>query len=1175
MKLEELTRLLSEVEPAVVLVEPPLLARIVQRVANVTWAVWQVPHSHCFTLDRATLLQHADPDELRISAEGWIPDPVLLLERPTADQLNGPRDLLLGRYWRLLFHAAAHRELRQSLAGLTPVGLRERIDSLGTAAFEEAQNVLVQDGLLPPKAEEHDAYAEFVAYYFELKYFNPTLIPVCFPSLPPQPEVEGIIGEDLAAEELFRQTRPPSASDPNPKTDDQSDESHDFFHKLMRQARRAAESGDTVGAAILHTRAARVAPGSQTGTARSEAVRDLNRLVERLQKALELPEADAAEWRRVLPALLDKADQGARPVEAALLYDLQRACLDHEQKIYALDLVDWAISRGATPVKRELAGQRFVRVPAQLRSATKRLTTARLTDADRQTITVLLRNALDQAEKQLRAKFRPILSDSLRNAGLQPGSLPERAALEKTVEELLDRISSAGFLAFGDVRDAIARGQMKLPDLGPNEHFHGDSLMRLDRALANSLDGVYRRAEMYTRWLERVTALNFGTETGRWITRNITVPFGAAFLLAQFVWLLVFERRVRRSDPPADYPGASFDTADAASVEAAELTFFGGWNADWSFHASWFGVGLFFLIVIQSAAVRATLKSAGRLIYRFSRFLFWEIPVRIWRHPVVRRVVASVPAQLLLNLAIKPLVLALAVLLWVPWVWEPGWPLRLFLGWLVAVPVINTYLGRIAEAMVLELTRGMIELIRSTPALLRWINDVFRDFVYVLEWVLARTEDWLRLRGTAGRFTVAVRALAGLIWMPFAFLIRFYMIVLIEPMINPLKLPLSILFAKFVYPLLLLLPNILTADPNSVLGYSSPLVNRLSDYLSEPGAWLLVMGTLWLLPDALTFLFWEMRENWKLYRANRPTAIRPVSVGEHGESIEGLLHLGFHSGTVPKLFKRLRAAERMASQTDNWRDARTYRAALRGVEEAVKRFVTRDFIEILNSPDSSWNGPKLRVGEVTLGTNRIGLQLVPDSGETPAWLEWEDRHSWLTAGWDDPGFLVSMSSEQSRVFANALAYLYKRAGVEVVREQVRSELPADAEDWDIGPDGLLVWYGSRDSEPLLYALGDPVQELRPRVAGQRQPTHGPILDARRLIFDRSTLTWPQWMEAWCGDGAPALLATAGRNPQLLPAPKEAEFGTAPFGSANGASARIGMTVLPEMPITRNSTSIPH
>ncbi len=66
-------------------------------------------------------------------------------------------------------------------------------------------------------------------------------------------------------------------------------------------------------------------------------------------------------------------------------------------------------------------------------------------------------------------------------------------------------------------------------------------------------------------------------------------------------------------------------------------------------------------------------------------------------------------------------------------------------------------------------------------------------------------------------------------------------------MINPLKLPLTLLCAKFVYPLLLLSPQILVRDPDSPLGYGSPLVALLSPYLGEAVAFLLVMGTLWLL----------------------------------------------------------------------------------------------------------------------------------------------------------------------------------------------------------------------------------------------------------------------------------------------------------------------------------------
>jgi hypothetical protein len=288
MKLEELSRILREVDPAAVIVEPSLLAQLVQSATGVTWAVWQVPHSHCFATDRATLFKHVDPDQFRVSNEYPLPDAVILLERPTADQLTGPRDALLGRYWRLLFHASVHRELEKRLSGLTAAGLRERIEPLGTTAFEEARNVLIQDGLLTHKADDRSAYIEFAAYFLELKFFNPTLVPISFPSLPPVGEVESIIARDLDGAALFRQTRLPHVPDPAPRTDDQSDESHDFFHRLMRQAKRLALAGDTVGAAIQHTRAARVAPGSQTVAAREEARRDMHKLVERLQRALEL-----------------------------------------------------------------------------------------------------------------------------------------------------------------------------------------------------------------------------------------------------------------------------------------------------------------------------------------------------------------------------------------------------------------------------------------------------------------------------------------------------------------------------------------------------------------------------------------------------------------------------------------------------------------------------------------------------------------------------------------------------------------------------------------------------------------------------------------------------------------------------------------------------------------------
>jgi hypothetical protein len=1201
MKLEELSRVLRATDPAAVLVAPVVLKRVIQRVTGASWAVGPVPHNRCFLVDRATMYKHVEQDELDLPPDHQLPQTVLLLERPSADRLAGPREELLARYWRLLFHVSVHRELEARLADATPADLRRRVERLGPAAFEEAKNVLTQDGHLAPGADDKQAFVEFAAYYLELRKFAWNLIPVYFPSLPPTAYVDALLAEDIDADALFHRTRLPAAPDPVPKTDDQADESHDFYYRLDRAARRAAAAGDTVMAAILHTRAARVAPAALTRPAHAAATKDIHHLVDRLQAAVGLSGDEAERWRKVLPSLLDKADQGARPVEAALLYDLQRACLDSEQTTYTLDLLEWVRSAGHKPIKRPLESQKFVRVPAHLRSATRRLTAARLNDADRRDLLGLLKDALNKTEDTLRNRFRPVLTDALHDAGLRPASLPEQAALAKTVEELLDRISATGYLTFADLRDAIARGHVKLPDLGgPDEYIRGDLLLRLDRRLATLLDGVYRRSESYTRWLERLTSWTFGTDAGRWLTRNVLLPFGGALLAAQFVWLLVYERQRADAGPPpppefASPPVTTWDRfqepfavvaggfAGTPAVQEelplpapsrrlaeffdaaarADLSFFGGWNERLWFHLAWLALGLVLWALIRSAAFRGVALAAWRAGVRAGRFVFRDFPLRVWNHPTVRTLLTSWPAQLVFDYLLKPAGLAALVFAAFPDLWRSGLLVRA-LTVLVAEFVVNSRPGQAAEALLLQTAGSVVRVLRSglISGLVRWVADAFRAVIDWTEWVLARGEDWLRLRGPAGPLAIAVRAAASLVWFPIAFLLRFYLVVLIEPMVNPLKLPLSILFAKFVYPTLALL-GLFQLQP---LG--SPLVDELSPVLSWPVAWALVIGTFYLLPDAVTFLFWEMRENWRLYRANRPVTLRRAAVGPHGETVGGLLRLGFHTGTVPRLYARLRGAERLAARTDEWRVARTHRQALQGVEEAVSRFVTREFAALVNlSPQ--WGPRKLSVGRVHLGTNRIRVELLLD-GAAAAGLEWEDRSGWLVAGWADAGWLAALPPEPARVLENALEYLYKRAGVDFVREQVRAELPKAAEHFDFVPDGLLVWYGPRESAPVLYDLAHGTADVHPRTPDNLAPTPGPTLEARRLMFGRVKLTWPEWLAVWPRDPADDRLpprfgpadfelvllppgAGTGTHPILAPPPVPTN-GPPPDGSANGSPA---------------------
>src|SRR5262249_41031914 len=186
-----------------------------------------------------------------------------------------------------------------------------------------------------------------------------------------------------------------------------------------------------------------------------------------------------------------------------------------------------------------------------LRTALGRLSAVRLADSDRLHLQRLLESALHKAEEGLRARFKPVLAAALEDVGLAARDPVDRAAFDKVVEELLDRISEYGFLTFSQLRDTLSRNQLKLPDLGdPQTFIRGDPLLRLDRRLGSLLDGVYRPGEFYMRWLESLSSLNFGTPLGRALTLYVTLPPGAALVLPHLLGI-VLGRCCHPRSPPA------------------------------------------------------------------------------------------------------------------------------------------------------------------------------------------------------------------------------------------------------------------------------------------------------------------------------------------------------------------------------------------------------------------------------------------------------------------------------------------------------------------------------------------------------------------------------------------------------------------------------------------------
>jgi hypothetical protein len=841
------------------------------------------------------------------------------------------------------------------------------------------------------------------------------------------------------------------------------------------------------------------------------------------------------------------------------LYDLQKVGDDNEREIYASDLMTWLMSGGRRPIKRPLPSQRLVRITRHLRSAAQRLTQARLMDDERQHLFRLLQTALRRCEERLRNRFRPVLDDALHSVGLQASNAPERTAFARMIEEMLDRIVALGFLTFSDVRDTISRNQLKMPDLHDFYEFtRGDPLLRLDRRLATDLDGVYRPGEVYLRWLERLTAPAFGTAIGRWLTLFLLLPFGGAFVLVQGTQLIlehynipvhpalrqaieqtnVSERELlfpgekkeaeqpappaekeaeqpakKVAEPPADKkandkpPGKTRDPASYFWPLKATLILVLGLFLFALLHAEWFRQGCWRLLV---------------WVYRALRGLFVDLPAYVARLPLVQKALQIGALGLVWSFLLKPALVC--VLLWsvLPGAFA-SWPAGCIAFLLVTI-VVNSPPGKAVGDVVWQSFASFYELLRAglLPGLLRLLLWAFKQVTDGLEYLLHTVDEWLRFRQGDSQLSLVVRTVVGFLWYPVAWLTRFYLVVLIEPGFNPLKAPVSYLAAKFMWPLYAVFAKELQ---ESLEAEHLPWLMKL--------AWLALFLTIWLLPDAIGFLFWEMKENWRMYRANRQQQLRSVHVGPHGETVRQLLQPGFHSGTVPKLYARLRQAEREAIRTGSWRAARTLRHSLDEVAQTLRRLIERELVKLLQE-STRWKGDSLRVGRIVLTPTRIGIELVQVSAVDPVRLEWEDQAGWLVACIREPGWLKALGEESRQAVTTALAGLYKLAGIDLVQEHVRENLPAGS-TFLLTPRDLVVGTGPHHEPAVTYDLTRLRGPLRPRTLAGKPAPDWPVLDPGRVIFARVPLSWQQWVESWQGtpDGkTPKTLLTA--SVKLLP-----------------------------------------
>jgi hypothetical protein len=1054
----DLERALTRAEPAALLVPPRILRRVIKKDRGLGGAGLQVPHRKSYLIARDALLRIVGVDDLGVTADRELPGTLLLFPRPDERRLGVlPREDTLLKYWRLLFHARVHLAVtrRRADGKLSDAAVLERVARLGAAELAEIRAVLRQERFLLPPAGPAEVYEEFAALYLELRYFARDRLPVWFPDVTDFEPVDRLLAEDVNGDGIFAATRLEGAPEPTltaPPDEEEEAEApppeepaaapaevpaEEPAPRLSAKADRAAARGNRARTAILRQCVAEAAPPEQRPARFAAARRELDRLLLRLRAALHLPQEEIGRWREALYALLGPAASGLWPVEARFLYDLQKVCVDHERAIYAVDLVEWAMSAGRRPVKRPLPNQPLVLTVKHLRQALHRLTAVRIAEPLRRSLVRLMLAAVHRSEQQLRERFHPLIQQALDRVGLKAENYAERVSRDKLIEELLDRVVERRFLSMGDLRDAIARNQLKLPDLsGLREFLLGDKLIRANRQFACELDGVYRRGEIYLRWLQRLSSAAFGTAVGRFLTLFLVLPFGGAYVTLEAVHHVVslVHRNVGHQVTAASTVGMLGSAFAQAPLLAASALYPGrGDGLHLVNRYSVLTLGLFLLALMHVGWFRrGVLTWLGR-VWHGLRIVCYELPAALLRLPAVRRFLQSRPYQLLYQFVLMPLVWGAPVAL-VCRLLGLGMEGSLIAGaavFAVAALLYNSRLGLYVEEVLTDsLVRTWQLFSRDlVPGLFRLVMFVFKRLLEDVERLLYAVDELLRFRTGDSRWSLVWKAALGLVWFAVTYLVRFFINLFVEPTFNPIKhFPVVTVTAKLIVPvikpltLLIMLPLV-------------PLVGR--------AAALGVAGiVIFFLPGLAGFLVWELKENWRLYRSNRPRSIQPEVIGHHGETVLRFMKPGLHSGTLPKLFARLRRKRGTAAH-------RQYEA-LHHVREALRHFVERDLLGVL-ADSHRWGGTELEAGEVRLGTNRIRFELrCPALPGESVGVDFEEQDGGVVAGLAlPPGgaaatWLAALGPSQRGALHDALAGFYALAGVARVRDQAGAALPAFA-----------------------------------------------------------------------------------------------------------------------------------
>jgi hypothetical protein len=937
----ELQTRLQVVRPEALLVKDRQFRQILARLRELGETVPMSLESP-FWVKRDKLVQ------LRLIAEDQIPTTLDVLVLHTPEEWLDPEmkpEQVLRYYWRQLFRAALQK---------VSVSLQ-----LPANVLREARFVLEQDLLIDSEYDEPTFQAIFLSVWLDLREFEPEQLEYTFPTLY-RLQIASPAGLDVR--QILEKSRLEGAAKPEervkqdwhaevePETEPKSIASEP--EAVTKRADEAENRGNWVRAAILNMRRP---SGGQT--AAKEAIS--RGLIPRLAQIMGWSQAEQKTWNSALQELLAPASHGFWPRAARCLYDLQKIVTDLKGELSTVDPIEALRSLGKRPIVRKLTLARQVILLRHLRTAEKHLVRSQIEPDSREQLERLLEAEMAKCEAQLRRDLSPIIQQVLNEVGFKPASPLEQVSQDKLIAELLDQICNKGYLRLSDLRDAVARNQLKLNNLsGPIELFRGDAILLADGKLAIALDGIYQRGEAYLRCLQRGSAMTFGTPLGRWLSKYVALPFGGALMMVEFSKYIRHEfvqvsgfvlkqfgmGPVRTEDFLGSLGGSAISAAHHATLHHGSPFSAGSLSVV-------FCLGVLLLLLIHVPQARSVALEVFRLIWRVLRLGIVDLPQQIWssrimlalRHnPLMRSFNYHCGTALFSSMA-----LGIALTLY------PGNPdltWRACLGCFLAITMFSaTPVGRRLESMLADWSSALwrdlsINLIQG---LLSWLLWTFQRIASYIERWLYSVDEWLRFREGDSKGSLWLKVVLALIWFPIAYLFRFSFYLLIEPQVNPVKhFPVVTVGHKLILPL--------TPQLGELIG---------SNWLAGG----IVSG----IPGIFGFIAWELKENWRLYAANRTEGWPELPLGHHGETLAGLLQPGFHSGTVPKLFSKLRKLFRKADRTGHPQPVGRAIHELHEIQHALELFVEREWLATLRIA-----GIELEQGHPIVNVQGVILELV-------------------------------------------------------------------------------------------------------------------------------------------------------------------------------------------------------